>query len=88
MILVPKLKYEHLLKNLASNEESMKPDTMNNKDEGQQLPERTQDDTTTSDSNHDTSQIGSGYVSRRKTIGKPPGVTMKQRKKHVPWLTY
>lgn len=89
MILVPKLKYEHLLKKIGNNEESVKPETVNDdKDQRQQISESTLDDTTMSESIHGTSQTGSGYVSRTKIIGKPPGVPMKRRKKRTPWLTY
>ena len=87
MILLPKLKYEHLLKKIGENEESIKPDTVND-DQRQQIPENTLTDTTRSESIDNTSQTGSGYVSKTKTIGKPPGVSMKRRKKHIPWLSY
>ena len=85
MILVPKLKYEHLLQKLGKNEEPVKPDTVI---DDQIHAENTETDTTRSKSIDDTSQTGSGYVSKTKTIGKPPGVAMKRRRKHIPWLSY
>lgn len=88
MILVPKLKYEHLLKKIEDKEEPVNPDTMNDSKDEKQMPEKTLTDTTPSESINDTSQTGSGYVSRTQPIGKPPGLTMKRRKKQVPWLTY
>lgn len=59
-----------------------------NDDQRQEIPENNLTDTTRSESIDDTSQTGSGYVSRTKTIGKPPGLPMKRRKKHIPWLSY
>lgn len=77
MILLPKLKYEHLLLKIWKNEELVKPDTVND-DQRQQIPENNLTDATRSESIDDTSQTGSGYVSKTKTIGKPPGVPMKR----------
>lgn len=88
MILVPKLKYEILLKKIEDKEEPVKPDTMNDDKDETKMYEKTFTDTTLSESINGTSQTGSGYVSRTQTIGKPPGVPMKRRKKHIPWLTY
>jgi hypothetical protein len=85
MILVPKLKYEHLLKKLENTEESIKQDITNTSNE--QIPKDTSHDTAMEPMN-DTPQTGSGYISRRKIIGKPPGVSMKRRKKQIPWLTF
>ena len=48
MILLPKLKYEHLLKKIGKNEEPIKPDTVND-DQRQQIPENTLTDTTRSE---------------------------------------
>ena len=87
MILVPKVKYEHLLKHIENKEEPVKQDTVNDKDK-KQMSGDTLTDTTMSESINDTSQRGNGYVSRTKAIGKPPGVSIKRRKKHIPWLSY
>jgi hypothetical protein len=88
MILVPKLKYERLLEKNGHIKESVKPNTTNDDKDHPAMTENTLTNTITSESINDTSQTGGGYVSRRKTIGKPPGVPMKRRKKHIPWLTY
>jgi capsid portal protein len=88
MILVPKLKYERLLENNELNKEPVKQDTVDNDEDKKQMSDNTSTDTTMSYSINDTSQTGNGYVSRSKTIGKPPGVSMKRRKKRIPWLTY
>lgn len=82
MILLPKLKYEHLLKKIGKNEDTVSDD------QRQEIPGNNLTDTTRSESIDDTSQTGSGYVSRTKTIGKPHGLPMKRRKKHIPWLSY
>lgn len=81
MILLPKLKYEHLLKKIGKNEDTV------NDDQRQEIPGNNLTDTR-SESIDDTSQTGSSYVSRTKTIGKPLGLPMKRRKKHIPWLSY
>lgn len=81
MILLPKLKYEHLLKKIGKNEDTV------NDDQRQEIPGNNLTDTR-SESIDDTSQTGSSYVSRTKTIGKPLGFPMKRRKKHIPWLSY
>lgn len=57
-------------------------------DQRQEIPGNNLTDTTRSESIDDTSQTGSGCVSRTKTMGKPPGLPMKRRKKHIPWLSY
>ena len=88
MILVPKLKYERLLEKNEHIKEPLKPNTANDDKDHPLVPENPLTHTMTSESINDTSQTGSGYVSRRKTIGKPPGVPLKRRKKHIPWLTY
>lgn len=88
MILVPKLRYERLLEKIEHNNEPVKPDTVNDDKDHKQTSGNTLTDTTMSESTNDTSQTGSGYISRSKIIGKPPGVSMKRRKKHIPWLTY
>lgn len=82
MILLPKLKYEHLLKKIRKDEDTVSDD------QRQEIPGNNLTDTTRSESIDVTSQTGSGYVSRTKTIGKPPGLPMKRRKKHIPWLSY
>lgn len=86
MILVPKLKYEHLLKTIENNEVPVQPDTAY--DDKKLINENTLDDTSKSESINDTSQTGSGYISRTQSVGKPPGVPVKRRKKHIPWLNY
>ena len=88
MILVPKLKYERLLEKIEHYNEPVKPGTVTDDKDHKQMSENTLTDTTMSESTNDTSQTGSGYVSRRKIIGKPPGVSTKRRKKQIPWLTY
>lgn len=88
MILVPKLKYEHLLKTIENNQEPVKPDTANNHMNHKQMNGNNLDYTTKSESINDTTQTGGGYIGRMKTIGKPPGVSVKRRKKHIPWLIY
>ena len=85
MILVPKLKYELLLQKCENTEESVKQDIKSVSSE--QIPKDTSNDTA-GESMNDASQIGSGYISRRKTIGKPPGLSLKKRKKQIPWLTF
>lgn len=45
-------------------------------------------DTSKSEYIKDTSQTGSGYISRTQSVGKPTGVPVKRRKKHIPWLNY
>lgn len=85
MILVPKLKYEHLLQKLENTEESVKQTIANTSNE--QIPKDVSNDVAV-ESMNDVSQTGSGYIGRRKTIGKPPGVSMKKRKKQIPWLTF
>lgn len=87
MILVPKLKYEHL-KKIKNKEEPVKPDTVNDDKDQRQMSEKTLTATTMNESINDTSQTGTSYTSRTQTIGKPPGVPMKRRKKHISWLTY
>lgn len=88
MILVPKLKYERLLEKIEHQTEPVIPDIVDIDKDHPQISENSLTDTTMSDSINNTPQTGSGYVSRRKTIGKPPGVSTKGRKKEIPWLTY
>lgn len=88
IILVPRIKYEHLLKLIEDNEERVKPDAKDKYKDHTQMTENNQDDIKHSESTSTFSQVGSGYVRRTRTIGKPPGVTVKRLKKHIPWITY
>lgn len=62
MILVPKLKYEHLLKKSEDKEEPVKPDTVNEDKDQKQMYEKTLTATTMNQSINDTSQTGAGWL--------------------------
>lgn len=80
MILVPKLKYEHLLHKLDHTKDQST----------QAVLETTKSSENITDQLDDTNklQTGTGYVSTKK-VGRPPGITnVRRKKKHTPWITY
>lgn len=68
MILVPRIKYEHLLKLIEDNEERVKPDAKDKYEDHTQMTVNNQDDIKHSESSSNFSQAGSGYVRRTRTI--------------------
>ena len=90
MILVPKLKYERLLQKSDRVEERVKRDpvtqeiNLNSNDAEQQ--HHTDADLTDKSK---PLQTGTGYVSIKRQVGKPPGIRIqRKKKKNIPWLTY
>lgn len=87
MILVPKLKYDRLLEKVdQKSEQLLSTDT-------QETPNSITENQNVKDSEDNTVsllQSGSGYVSKKKNIGKPPGIpdVRRKKKKNIPWLTY
>lgn len=94
MILIPKLKYEHL-RRLQNNDECVQNDTSNHedketKDKSLNLYKNPQE------ANHNTGneihdlQSGGAYISKIKTVSGPPDLsrTKRKRQKNIPWLTY
>jgi hypothetical protein len=92
MILLPKLKYEHL-RRLRNEDECVQNDNhKDQKTENKSLnvstsPQET--NTNTGDEMPDV-QSGGAYISKIKTVSGPPGVsrTKRKRQKNIPWLTY
>jgi hypothetical protein len=85
MILVPKLKYERLLKKLETVDTSSR--------EIEQTLKQTPEDLAQTDSDlvdkTNLLQTGSGYVTKKMKVGKPPGISnVRRKKKNIPWLTY
>ena len=85
MILVPKLKYERLLKKLETVDTSSR--------EIEQTLKQTPEDLAQTDSDlvdkTNLLQTGSGYVTKKTKVGKPPGISnVRRKKKNIPWLTY
>jgi hypothetical protein len=85
MILVPKVKYERLLQKL----EPVDTSSRENDQSSRQTPgDQVQSDSDLMDKTN-LLQSGTGYVTKKKKVGKPPGFSnVRRKKKHVPWLTY
>ena len=84
MILVPKLKYERLLKKPDPIEEQSTQGTSAPEMEqtSKQIPDQPQ---TVSD----LAETGTGYISKKTKVGKPPGISnVRRKRKNIPWLTY
>lgn len=84
LILIPKLKYERLLRNCENTCDTPKIPTG---ESTSKIDETNRNET----SSKTDLQSGSGYVIRRKTVGKPPGLlnpSKKKKKKNIPWLSY
>lgn len=84
MILVPKLKYERLLKKLDPVEEQPTQDTSVREIEqtSKQIPDQQQNGS-------GLAETGTGYISKKIKVGKPPGFSnVRRKRKNVPWLTY
>lgn len=86
MILVPKLKYDRLLEKVGQKSEQLlstdTQETPNSITENQNVKD--------SDDTRGLLQSGNGYVSKKKNIGKPPGIpdVRRKKKKNIPWLIY
>lgn len=91
MILVPKLKYERLLKKIELSE-STKDTSLPEND--QTSKQTTEEDLTQADNDlmdkTNLLQTGLGFVTTKRKVGKPPGTSnvRQKKKKNVPWLTY
>lgn len=84
VILVPKLKYERLLKTLDPVEEQSTQDTpvREIKQTLKQIPDQQQ-------KGSGLAETSTGYVSKKIKIGIPPGISnVRRKRKNIPWLTY
>lgn len=85
MILVPKLKYERLLKKFEPVDTLSREIVQTSK---QSSEDQEQTDSGLVDKTN-LLQTGTGYVAKKIKVGKPPGISnVRRRKKTVPWLTY
>lgn len=84
MILVPKLKYERLLKKTDPVEEQSTQDT--SAPEIEQTSKQSPDQPQTVS---DFAETGTSYISKKMKVGKPPGISnVRRKRKNIPWLTY
>lgn len=82
-ILVPKLKYDrlvgqHVEQQLSSTETQNTPN----------FPKELMGD---KEDKNNMLQEGRGFVSKKQTIGRPPGISdgrRKKKNKNIPWLAY
>lgn len=91
MILVPKLKYERLLKQVDPVKEPLTQDTTTIEQTLKQSPEKQQQTVNDFEFADTTNllQSGTGFVSKKKKVGKPPGISdIRQKEKTVHWLKY
>lgn len=91
LILVPKLKYERLLKQVDPVKEPLTQDTTTIEQTLKQSPEKQQQTVNDFEFADTTNllQSGTGFVSKKKKVGKPPGISdIRQKEKTVHWLKY
>ena len=93
MILIPKIKYEHLRK-IQNDEQCVQKDLSNHEDHKTNTTQSTcathrESNSNTVNEMHEE-QSGGAYVSNMKTVDGPPGVsrTKRKRQKKISWLTY
>jgi hypothetical protein len=92
LILIPKLKYEHL-RRLQNDDESVQNDNPEDqKTENKSLDVSKSPQETNSNTGNEMLNVQSGgaYISKIKTVSGPPGFsrTKRKRQKNIPWLTY
>lgn len=81
-ILVPKLKYDRFVGQHA--EQLSSTETQNTPNFPKELMGDKED-------KNNMLQAGGGFVSKKQTIGRPPGISdgrRKKKNKNIPWLTY
>lgn len=91
MILVPKLKYERLLKQVDPVKEPSTQDTTTIEQTLKQSPEKQQQTVNDFEFADTTNllQSGTGFVSKKKKVGEPPEISdIRQKEKTVHWLKY
>lgn len=84
LILVPKLKYDRLVDKADQNSKQLRPTDIQDSSDllTENQPNR--------EEKNNFLQTGKGFVSKKKNIGKPPGIpdVRRKKKKNIPWLTY
>ena len=84
MILVPKLKYERLLKKVDPIEEQSIQDKS-----AQEIEQTSKQNPDQPQTVSDLAETGTGYISKKMKVGKPPGISnVRRKRKNIPWLTY